>query len=372
MRFFDQTVPLSERLYSIGEAIRFIRNHTTKQNLNVARYFINRNKPLTKISWNPFYATVIVESRCCQRCKFCLWHSRDTPRPYWPLHLKFEEFKHIADILAENNLAHIHFCGTGEPLFNEDLFRMIEYAHKKKMTTSMMSNCSAVMTQYIDKIASSDIIRLFTNIDSGFPEQFEEIKEHAKWNVVINNIKKLSEARERAKKKFKIGIYCLAMRSNYKSYKQLMKVAYDIGADEVWFSYLQPFEEMNEITSSKNVIQKADKHIIREIDEAVKLGSKLGLKVFPPHFPPKTKTRVNCDAMWWKIMINLPNDKIPKEKWIGNVSTHCFLAHVGEAYSFGNILNDDFDKIWNGEKIQKLREQLLTDAPEVCKECPDL
>ena len=235
-----------------------------------------------------------------------------------------------------------------------------------------MSNCSEVMTPHIDQIANSGIVRFFTNIDSGFPDQFEEIKEHANFNVVLNNIRKLVEMRTKAKAKFKIAIYCIAMRSNYKSYKQLMKIVNEIGADEIWFSYLQPFEEMNELTSSKNVIQQSDEHILKELDEAIEFGRNLGLNVFPPHFPPKTKSRVNCDTMWWKLMINLPNDKIPREKWIGNVSTHCFLAHTGDAYSFGNILTDDFDDIWNGEKIQNLREQLLTNAPEVCKKCPDL
>lgn len=372
MRFFDSSLTLSQKLYSFEEMIIFAKKHTIKQNINASRFFINRNKALTNIPWNPIYATVVVDSRCNQRCKFCLWHSKDTPRPYWPLHLKFDDFRRIADILSQKNLAHIHFCGTGEPLFNKDIFKMIEYAQNKKMTTSLMSNCSEIMTPNIDKIANSGIVRFFTNIDSGFPDQFEEIKEHANFDVVLNNVRKLVEMRTKAKAKFKIAIYCIAMRSNYKSYKQLMKIVHEIGADEIWFSYLQPFEEMNELTSSKNVIQQSDEHILKELDEAIEFGRNLGLNVFPPHFPPKTKSRVNCDTMWWKLMINLPNDKIPSEKWVGNVSTHCFLAHTGDAYSFGNILTDDFDDIWNGEKIQNLREQLLTDAPEVCKKCPDL
>ena len=202
--------------------------------------------------------------------------------------------------------------------------------------------------------------------------KLEEIKEYAKWDTITGNLRRLVEVRKKTRRKFKIGVYCIAMRSNYKSYKNLMKTASGIGVDEIWFSYLQPFEEMNEITSSKNIIQRSDKHILNEIDEAIKLGRQLGLQVFPPHFPPMTKTRINCDTMWWKIMVNLPNDKIPKEKWIGNVSSHCFLTHIGEAYTYGNLLTDDFDDVWNGEKLMSLRRKLLRDAPEVCKTCPDL
>jgi len=249
---------------------------------------------------------------------------------------------------------------------------MIRYAQKKKMTTSLMSNCSSVMCNHIEDIAHSGITRFYTNLDSGFPQQFEEMKQNAQWDVVIDNIQQLSKERKRAKKKFKISVYCIAMRSNYTSYRELMKIASGIGVDELWFSYLQPFEEMNETTSSKNVIQDTDIEIKKEIRDAIASGKKYGLKVFPPHYPQYLKSRQNCDAMWWKMMVNLPNDKIPQDRWIGNISTHCFLAHMGDAYSFGNLFNDNFNDIWNGEKIQSLRKQLLTDAPEVCKKCPDL
>lgn len=373
MRFFDTTTTtLSQRLYSLKEGLTFVKNHTLAQNINAFKYFRNRKKPIIKVPWYPIYATIVVESRCNRRCKYCLWHSRDTPRPYWPLHLSFKDFKKITDILASKHLAHMHFCGTGEPIFNKDLFKMIEYALQKRMTTSMMANFSDAITPHIDRIANSGIIRIFTNLDSGFPSELEEIKEYSSWDTITGNLRKLVKARKEARKRFKIGVYCIAMRSNYKSYKNLMKVSSEIGIDEIWFSYLQPFEEMNELTSSANIIQKSDKHIINEIEEAVTLGRQLGLHVFPPHFPPLTKKRVNCDTMWWKIMVNLPNDKIPKEKWIGNVSNHCFLSHIGEAYSYGNMLRDDFDDIWNGETMMSLRKKMLTDAPEVCKTCPDL
>jgi MoaA/NifB/PqqE/SkfB family radical SAM enzyme len=266
----------------------------------------------------------------------------------------------------------MHFCGTGEPIFNKDLFKMITYAQEKKMTTSMMANFSKALTPYIKRIADSNLVRIFTNLDSGFPDEFEEIREYGKWDVTIENIKKLSDTRKEGKRRFKIGVYCIAMRSNYKSYRNLMKTCSEIGVDEIWFSYLQPFEDMNELTSHKNVIQKSDEHILKEIHEAINYGRELGLHVFPPHFPPLTNSRVNCDTMWWKIMVNLPNDKIPKEKWIGNVSSHCFLTHIGEAYTYGNLLTDDFDDIWNGETLVGLREKLLKGAPEVCRTCPDL
>ena len=72
MRFFDSSLTLSQKLYSFEEMIIFAKKHTIKQNINAARFFINRNKPLTNIPWNPIYATVVVDSRCNQRCKFCL------------------------------------------------------------------------------------------------------------------------------------------------------------------------------------------------------------------------------------------------------------------------------------------------------------
>ena len=371
MKLLSVKITIEEifEVYKVGWS--FIRKHTLGQNVNAIKYIINKGRQKSIVSWNPIGATIVVESRCSNRCKYCIWHAKETDRPYWPLHLSYGDFVRIADVLAVNNVAHLHFCGTGEPLFNKQLFRMIEYAHKTKFTTSIMSNCSEVMTSLIAQIANSGITRFLTSIDSGFPDEYEVIRYGSKWKTVINNLEALVKEREKSGAQFEICVDCMAMRSNYKSYRKLVEVLAAVGVDVLEFAYLQAFE-FNELCSSKNQIKESDFEIFDEINEAIKLGKKLGIRVHPPELPNNSGKRERCDVVWWKMMVNLPNDKIPQDGWIGNVSTHCMLAHLGEAYSFGNLLKQDFQEIWNGEKIKEVRGKLIHDAPDICKTCPYL
>ncbi|MCL4460040.1 MAG: radical SAM protein [Chloroflexi bacterium] len=359
-------------LIALQEGIRFLREHQPRQIWNAFKYLINLNRPLTRVTWNPVDITILIESRCNQRCRFCLWHSKDLPRPYLPYHLSFEDYRRIVDIFAERDVAHVHICAAGEIFFNKDLFKMIEYTRQKKITVSMMSNCSSVVTPYIDQIATCGINRFLTNLDSGDPQQYEHLRQRASWQTTTENIRRLVAARQRARANFRIQVDCITIRQNYHTYKNLVKVCADLGIDDLFFYYMTPYPDMNEIVVPESIIKEDEIEIVQEIDEAIALGQKLGLRVFPPKFPKKSARRVTCSNLWRKLVVNLLNEKIPPERWIGNITTNCSLAHLGEAYTLGNILQDPFEEIWNGEKIRSLRERMLTDAPQICKECPNL
>jgi MoaA/NifB/PqqE/SkfB family radical SAM enzyme len=371
LKIFNIKSSLATDMYVIKEGLSFLKNHTIGQNINAFKFFFNRNKPLTKLNWNPITTTIAIESRCNQTCKYCHWHSREIEREYWPLHLNMPDFKKIINILSSNNVAHAHLCATGETILNENVIKMLKYIKKKKMTSSLTSNMAKEFTPLIDEIAQSGISKVFTDLDSGDPDQFEEYDEGSSWKIVINNLKKLAKARKKYKKNYRIGVYCIAMKSNVHTYKNLMRTAKKCGVDDVIFSYLQP-HEANDVTSTANQIKAEDKDLWKKIDNAVNYGRKLGLRVYPPRCPPKSKTRIACQTMWFKLMINLPNDKIPHNRWIGNASSHCLLTHYGDAYSYGNIIQDGFDNVWNGKKLQKFRKKLLTNAPKICRDCPAL
>ena len=371
MKIFNLWITRDTLVDFVSMSWEYIHTHTLGQNWNAVKYVLNKNNQKEYVSWSPIGATIIIESRCNNRCQYCIWHSKESDRPYWPIHLSYDDFVEIADVLAAQHVAHLLFCGTGEPLFNKNIFKMIQYAQKKKFTTSLMSNSSKQMTPLIDRIASSGIIRFLTSIDSGFSEEYETIRYGAKFETVIANLEKLSEEREKHKAKFKIVVDCMAMKSNYKSYCKLVEILASVGVDIMNLTYLQPAVS-NEICSSNNMITSKDSEIINEIDCAIKLGKKKGIRVNPPELPNKSGKRSKCDVMWWKIMVNLPNDKIPEKKWIGNMSSHCMLSHLGEASSYGNLMSQDFNEVWNGPQIRQIRKKLLTQPPEICQKCPGL
>lgn len=358
------------------EGVVFLKHHNSKQIMNAANYVLRSSiqKYPIHVPWNPVWVTIVIESKCNYTCEYCLWHSRDTKRPYMKLHLSFDDFKRMVDILYDNHIAHIHLCATGEIFFNPEVFEMIAYVREKGMTCSIMTNAGSQMSSLVEKIADSGIDRFHTNIESGFPQEHEAIRKNSDWSVTIDNLRRLAELK---KNKYKIYVDVMAMKSNHKSYKELMKICADIGVDEVFFSYLQPMSEdvahgMNAMTSKDNMIQPDDNDILEYIGAAIALGRRMGLKVYEPRFPKFRNTVQDCSTLWWKLMINLPHPDIPEDKWIGNVSSNCMLTHFGGAISYGNMFDTPFKDIWNGEIMKEYRKMLLSNAPEVCQKCPSL
>lgn len=359
-------------LYRSLGAIKHYHNDFKKLG-NALRYQRHISKYPLRVPCNPITATFVIESRCNLRCRMCLYHSLETTRPKTDFWISFDEFKQVADVMLDNGLLTVHLCAIGEPFLNQDIFKMIDYAKRKKANCSVLSNGSKVISNKIDQIVCSGLDLFKTDLDSGDPEQYEYIKRRASWKIVIDNISRLVESREKHKVNMKITADCIVMKYNYKTLSSLVRIGSNLGIDQLNFSYLVPFEGQSELASVQNMVKPDDYEIVEEINKAVDLGRQLKLPVsVPPLYSQCQQGEIMCSALWSKLMINLPNSELPKDEWLGNASLHCKLGIVGEGMSFGNILKQPFQEVWNGPKIIDLRRRLREGtAPRECiEECP--
>lgn len=326
------------------------------------------------VPYGPLSATFVIESRCNLRCRMCVYHALETTRPRTDFWISFDEFKQVADIMFDNGLLNPNLCAIGEPFLNKDIFKMIDYCKRKKaVVCSVLSNGSKVISDKIDQIVCSGLDIFTTDLDSGDPAQYEYIKRRASWEIVIDNISKLVESREKHRVNLKIDIDCIVMKYNYKTLRDLVRICSDLGVDQLNLSYLVPIESTDELVSAKNVIRPDDYEIIEEINKAADLGRQLKLVVAVPGlYDVSRQGEIMCSALWRKLMINLPNPELPKDEWLGNASLHCKLSTYEEGASFGNILKQPFQEVWNGQKIIDLRRRLLAGTPprECMEDCP--
>ncbi|NMB92560.1 MAG: hypothetical protein GYA31_03000, partial [Parcubacteria group bacterium] len=52
--------------------------------------------------------------------------------------------------------------------------------------------------------------------------------------------------------------------------------------------------------------------------------------------------------------------------------TPCCIRMNPEVFNFGNIYQDDFNTIWNGEKYKKFRKSMIRNLPNnICDNCPN-
>lgn len=343
-----------------------------KKLINGYRCMRYKDKLFIEVPYHPITATVLIESRCNLKCRMCVYNSKDTNRGRTPLSVDFEDFKKVVDVLVTNGILHVHICAIGEPFLNTDIFKMIEYVKKNNMGCSVMTNGSKIIESKIEQIVSSGLDSFHVDMDSGDPDEYEYIKKGAKWDVLINNLKNLDRERKKQKSNMKIQVDSIMAKSNYKNFRKVIDQCLELNVDRISISYLVPYG-FNEFTSKENMIKYEDKEILEEMYGMIEYGRRKGLELdVPLIFERNRKENMLCSAPWTKIMVNMPNEKIPKEDWLGNIAMYCELQVYEEGMSFGNILKQPFNEVWNGYKMKDLRRRLLEgNPPRPCIEnCP--
>lgn len=372
MKIFNLDLDFHTFSYLVTDSLSFFRHHSFGQNVNLLRFMLGQGKKPLHVPWNPVRITLGVEYRCNLHCTFCPWHSKDAGKPLTPFTCTLEDARRILDIFIPKQLAHVHFCAVGEPTLNPDLPAMIRYAHDKGLTTSFMTNFSTVVTPKLDEIARLPILKVMGDLDTGDPSQFDELRPGHSFRTLCSNIGYLAKKRDEVGNRFKIGVYALMMKSNYRTFKEIMRIAKEIGVDEVHMVYLTP-SSFNEVTGLDNAVYLEDVEIVRYLKQARDYGRSLGLRVYMNQFTgrqPASDGIASCNNTWWKLFVNMPSDKLDGARQLGNVCSQCEASIEGDYHSFGNLFEDGFDYCWNGPGIKELRRRLLEDPPTPCRTCP--
>ena len=133
------------------------------------------------------------------------------------------------------------------------------------------------------------------------------------------------------------------MKQNEHQIQQAEKIAREIGV-EISFGKMRTTLKDDILSTVENNIEKDSKWIPEN-----------------PEFNPydlEKKTRKNplkfCKRPWMETFINWNGDVFP-----------CGCVVTESKYSMGNVFNQDFEDIWNGEKYLAARKELLDQPNEI-------
>lgn len=103
-------------------------------------------------------------NRCFNRCMYCnIWAGQSD------YELSTMQISTIIDSLKEQGTQTISFSG-GEPLLRDDIGKVLDYCHKKNISTSMNSN-GALIGQKIDQVQTLELLKL--SLDG--PEEIHDV-----------------------------------------------------------------------------------------------------------------------------------------------------------------------------------------------------
>ncbi len=306
-------------------------------------YRSNYNKIIDDFSHNHFFdypLTVNLElvNRCNLECVMCHQEYRNDAKTFFinekMLDKLFADFEH-------NKLPAL-MLSISEPLLFKNIKLVLDRAKKANiMDIFLFTNGALLDEKKSEMILNSGITRVFISLDAMSQKTYNDVRvpvskrllTENRLDYVENNIKKLIELRNKQKKNLPL------VRVSF--------VAIDKNLHEV-----EKFKE-----KWKNVVDTVEIQMERPTELFSQVKEQSEDEQFEQSVNKKLKN-YNCTKPWADIAIYSD----------GTVAPCC--AFVGRKAPIGNINKNTVKEIWNGEKMNVIREGLKKNNPiKVCQLC---
>ena len=134
---------------------------------------------------------------CNYKCVHCIHDGSMTRKPTY---IDVDLYKRRLDEIDNLSMhSKIQFTGVGEPLLHPRWDEIIKYTHDKNFFTLMNSNASLLTPENCDRIVASGLDYLHISIDGITKDTYESIRVGGNFELVIENLFNLFEARYKAK-----------------------------------------------------------------------------------------------------------------------------------------------------------------------------
>ncbi|MCX6723474.1 MAG: SPASM domain-containing protein, partial [Candidatus Staskawiczbacteria bacterium] len=223
----------------------------------------------------------------------------------------FDKYKKLIDSLYRY-VFEVSLYDIGEPLWCENLVDYIEYAHHKRMGTSISTSLSLLKDDYYwERLVCSGLDYLIIAVDGVTQEVYGKYRRNGDLVLVMSNLNKILEARKKYKNKL---------------YIEWQMINFD------WNKHEQPL---------------AEKIIIDNIIP-VRLSAQEDRKFIRQN---------NCLLPYLIFIVNVYNEINP-----------CY-KYYNEFMKIGDLDKEGFQHIWNGENIACIRSRSLIKNRKICNKC---
>lgn len=302
----------------------------------------------------PVYVEIGLTNRCNHRCVFCAldWlegKSVDMDREVLLAALKD---------MAAHGVRSLMFAGEGESLLHRDAPLFMRTAHELGIKVALTTNGVPLSPEKAEAcLPWLSWIRF--SVNGGTPERYAEMHgtRPEDFERVIANITYAAELRKRLGLKVDIDVQSLLLPENSGEVPKLAKLVRAAGADDL---QVKPYSQH---PLSKNR---------REPDYRDNLALEAELRAletdtFRIHFRHNTINNLlsgadydHCHGLPFFALINAKGDVLP-----------CNLFYERPDFIYGNLNEQSFSEIWQGEQRRKIKEQLaardISECRKICR-----
>lgn len=285
----------------------------------------------------PVYVEISPYGGCNHRCTFCALDYMG----YENIGLKFDTLKSTLTNMAENGVKSVMFAGEGEPLLFQDLDLIVEHCKKVGIDTSLTTNFVPLNKSNIQKcIESCSWIKV--SLNAGTAKTYAQIHQTKEidFERVINNIKYALEYRKENNLSCTLGVQTLLLPENKDEIKILALKCKELGVD---YLVVKPYSQ--HLSSETHKYENIDYSKMMDIEEELQT--------------------LNDENFHIVFRANTMNKHVKKEHGYDKCHSTPFFwgyiaadgkvfgcsAYLGkEEFCYGNIYDNSFEEIWEGEK----------------------
>jgi radical SAM protein with 4Fe4S-binding SPASM domain len=306
----------------------------------------------------PRYIEIEVTTRCNLKCIMC-------EHTYWDIEsrdLTLDQFEYIIDQFPK--LKWIGVTGIGSSFLNRDFLNMLRYVKKRNVYVELFDSFNNLNDEIIDQVVREGLIdRFIASVDAATKNTYGQIRVGANFDSVLNNIRALVKAKEKYRTHFpEFSFHYIISRLNYEEMPDFVRLIHQVtGGNNIGILFtklLHTFEQVEDI-----VLEELPEEIRRQ---TVSLARHLGTRLMWTKDLRESRQPISDCTEWTMPFIFADGSVIP-----------CCAGNEANRREFqvrtrmGNILSQDFESIWNGQKFKSLRASIHQgESPEVCVDCP--
>lgn len=331
--------------------------------LKLPFYIIAR--PL-KVPYRPLHLQVEPTDACNQKCIMC-YRDRLIKKPR---RMTLEQFQAIIDDVRPAN---VNISGLGEPLLHKNIFDMVRYAKTKGMGVTFPSNLT-IANGRLEDIVASGIDVLKVSLDAVDRETYQRIRGTDHFEKVVDAVRGINELKKERKTAVPhIRINYALQKSNVEDLCRAVELTAELKAEALYIQYLDYVEvdDLKEELVGDLTPDHLKSTLMRARDIAARSGINSNISIWLKDlelYMNKMNTmgkvaalKRKCYFPWISTFIEVNGDV---------KACPIFTRKRGEG-RLGNIFEQSFDSIWNGEGYMEIRRSLKegkrVHAP--CRQC---
>ena len=266
----------------------------------------------------------------------------------------------VLDVIIHDIMPHLkelELQGTGESLLSPNFFKMFQSAQENNCKVTLITNASLLTEDLVMKFVSSNM-QLVISLDGADSEIFNMHRPTGDFDKIKENLELLSKYKRGSNNDlFSLVINMVITKYNYKTIVDMLNLAKRYSVDYVYASEVRecmPDENAWNKLRIDNALNREE--IIENIKNADNYSKDLDIGFnFNPYIKDHKLCKTLCVSPWKHIFIYAN----------GDLSVCCELNKA-----FGNISRSSFEEVWNSEKLNEFRNNMiLKDYDYHCINC---